>query len=187
MADENHIKWLLEGEAAWREKRESHDFLPNFWGANFLEIFRDADQLGQNHRIPLNGFNLTDALFHGANLSQVDFQHEDLRRARFQGALFSGTNFSQANLTCAEFGPYYLGEANLSSATLENTDLIQTKLVGADLSWSRFWQAKLYPKSSDIGKSVSHPDTQINSVSHLIERCFEIRNHYEDLSSLFQG
>ena len=187
MAAESHIEWLLAGQDTWNRKRESHDFRPNFWNANFLEIFRGAGKLARNGRVPLNRFNLRNAIFHGANLSQVDFQETDLRGARFQGAFLSDTNFSQANLTDAEFGPNFLGEANLSSATLENTDLIQTNLVGANLSWSRFGQAKLYPESSDLGGSISQPDTQIESVSHLIERCFKIRKRYEGLTLYFRG
>ena len=187
MAAESHIEWLLAGQESWNRKRESHDFRPAFWRVNFVERFRDAGKLDPNGRVPLDRFNLSNAVFHLANLSQVDFQGTYLRRARFQGAVLFDTNFSQADLTDAEFGPNFLGEANLSSATLENTDLIQTNLVGANLSWSRFWQAKLYPESSDLGGSNTQPDTQIESVSHLIEKCFEIRKHYEGCTLFFRG
>ena len=187
MAAESHIEWLLAGQESWNRKRESHDFRPEFWGVNFVESFRDAGKLDPNGRVPLDRFDLSDAVFHLANLSQVDFQETDLRRARFQGAVLFDTNFSQANLTDAEFGPNFLGKANLSNAILKDTDLVHTNLVGADLAWSRFWQAKLYPESSDLGESISQPDTQIKSVSHLIERCFEIRKRYEGRTLFFRG
>ena len=187
MAAESHIEWLLAGQDAWNRKRESHDFRPEFWRVNFVEKFRDAGKLDPNGRVPLDRFNLSNAVFHGTNLSQVDFQETDLRGARFHAADLFDTNFSQANLTDAEFGLNFLGEANLSGTILKDTDLVHTNLVGANLAWSRFWQAKLYPESSDLGESISQPDTQIKSVSHLIERCFEIRKRYEGLTLFFRG
>ena len=187
MAADSHIEWLLAGQDTWNRKRECHAFRPEFWRVNFVEKFRDADKLDPNGRVPLDRFNLSDAVFHLANLSQVDFQETDLRRAQFQGAVLIDTNFSQANLTGAKFGPNSLGRAELWGTILEGTDLVHTNLVGADLAWSRFWQAKLYRESSDLGGSNTQPDTQIESVSHLIEKCFEIRKHYEGCTLFFRG
>ena len=187
MAAESHIEWLLAGQESWNRKRESHEFRPEFWRVNFVEKFRDAGKLDHNGRVPLNRFNLRNALFHGVNLSQVDFQQADLRGALIVGPRFSDTSFFGADLREATFGVCSLREANLSCSELEDADLIQTNLVGADLAWSRFWQAKLYRESSDLGGSNTQPDTQIESVSHLIEKCFEIRKHYEGLTLYFPG
>ena len=187
MAADSHIEWLLAGQESWNKKRESPNVHPKFWHVNFVEKFRDAGQLDPNGRVPLNRFNLRNAIFYGANLSQVDFQQADLQGARFQGAFLSDTNFSLANLTDAEFGPNFLGKADLSGTILKDTDLIQTNLVGADLAGSRFWQAKLYPEFSDLGESNTQSDTQIKSVSHLIERCCEIRKHYGGRTLFFRG
>ena len=189
MADERHIKWLLAGDTAWNKKRESHDFRPHFSFADIAEIFRKAGKLDQNGRVSLNGFDLSDAVFHGANLTQVDFMKTNLRGSRMAGARLYKTNFSQADLTNAQFGVGYLGDADLSSAILENTDLLGVNLAGADLSWSRYWQAKLYPDPERVVKSVSQPETHqgIRSVADLIERCFDIRKRNEGLTLYFRG
>ena len=187
MAADSHIEWLLAGQDTWNRKRECHDFRPEFWRVNFVERFRDAGKLDPNGRVPLDRFDLSDAVFHLANLSQVDFRQANLQGAQFQGAFLSDTNFSLANLTDAEFGPNFLGKADLLGTILKDTDLIQTNLVGADLAGSRFWQAKLYPESSGLGESNTQSDTQIESVSQLIERCFEIRNRFEGRTLYFRG
>ncbi len=107
------------------------------------------------------------------------------------GALFRGTDFFHADLTDAVFGPCYLGDTNLSCAILENTDLVSANLTGADLSWSRFWRAKLYP--DPIVKQESHlvnhvPKLQkVSSVAGLIKKCFEIRERYRGLVLYFRG
>ena len=95
MAAESHIEWLLAGQDTWNRKRESTNFRPEFWRVNFVERFRDADKLDPNGKVLLTGFNLSDAVFQLANLSQVDFRQADLRRARFQDAFISDTNFSK--------------------------------------------------------------------------------------------
>ena len=148
MADNDYISWLLEGKAAWNKRRTLRDFSPRFSFVDFAEVFREAGQLDHNGRVPLSGFDLSNTVFHGANLSRVDFQGTNLRGSRLLGTRHHETSFSQADLTGAEFGVGYLGDANLSSATLVDTDLVQVNLTGADLGWSRMWQAKLYPDSA---------------------------------------
>ena len=187
MTNEKHIGWLLEGERAWNKRRESHDFCPYFSFADIFEIFRSAGKLDRNGRVPLNRFNLGDAIFRGANLSQVDFFEANLQRAKMGGARFCKTSFFQADLTHAEFGVGYLGDANLGSAILEDTDPFQMNLAGANLGWSRFWQARLYPDIKVVTKSVSPKLKTIGSVSDLIENCFELKKHYSGLTLYFRG
>ena len=192
MADKKHIEWLLEGKSAWNKRRELHDFCPRFSFVDFADEFRQAGQLDHNGRVPLDGFDLSNTVFHGANLSQVDFQGTNLRGSRLNGTRHYKTNFFQADLTDAKFGAGYLGEANLSSTTLVETDLVQVNLAGADLGWSRFWQARLYPDSGSVAKSLCQPSSQntvqtIESVADLIERCLELRNRNEGLTLYFRG
>ena len=187
MANEKHIEWLLEGNSAWNQNREAQDFCPNFSFADIFEIFRDAGKLDHNGRVPLNKFNLGGAVFRGANLSRVDFIETNLRGAKMLGTVLRDTCFFQSDLTNAEFGVGYLGEANFSSAILEDTDLAGTNLTGADLAWSRFWQARLYPDSSEVAKSVPPKVKKIGSVADLIENCFELRKHYRGLALYFRG
>ncbi len=100
------------------------------------------------------------------------------------------TSFFQADLTDAVFGVGYLGDANLSSATLLETDLVGVNLTGADLGWSRFWQAKLYPDAEQVVKSVAHTRgtvQRIENIADLIEGCLEMRSRNEGLALYFRG
>ena len=119
MPIETDTHLLLEGKDVWNKGRESQNFQPYFSFEDFYEKFRAAGKLDHAGRVSLSGYNLADAIFHGTNLSQVDFFDADLSGARFRGARFVGTNFFNADLTNAEFGVGYLGDANFSSAILK--------------------------------------------------------------------
>ena len=192
MAKNDYISWLLEGKVAWNKRRELDDFSPRFSFVDFAETFGNDGQLDHNGRVPLSGFDLSNTVFHGANLSRVDFQGTNLRGCKLLGTRHHETSFSQADLTDAEFGVGYLGEATLSCATLMDTDLVQVNLTGADLGWSRIWQAKLYPDSEVVAESVSQPSIPntlqtIESVAELIERCLDMRNRNEGFTLYFRG
>ena len=216
MVDETHIAWLLEGVDAWNARRDSLDFRPNFWFADIYKAFQESGKLNNNGKVPLYRYNLEDAIFNVAILSNVDFMDAKLRGAKFSDARFSKTNFFQADLTDAEFSVGNLGGANLSCTTLKRTELVQTNLTGADLTWSQFWQARLYheldgsansdtkkdsPKSrgksfwnivkkpfpAGIGIGNSGNRCKIRSVSELLERCFEIKDQNKDFTLYFRG
>lgn len=213
MGNETHIKWLLEGREAWNARRASQDFCPDFWFTDFHEIFSEAGKHDRNGVVRLNRFNLDDAIFRGANLNRVDFGQSMLRRAKMTGARLSETGFHQADLSCAEFSVGSLGDSDLTSAILEGTELIQTNLIQADLGWSRYWQAKLFPDPSSPSASAprlgilkgaqSHLEwirsklgfkglvprrgETISSVSNLIDACFEIETRSKDLTLYFRG
>ncbi len=75
---------------------------------------------------------------------------------------------------------------------LANSDLVHANLTGADLGWSRFWQAKLYPDSNQVAKTASQPGIsnavqKIESVADLIEKCLEMRNRYDGFTLYFRG
>ncbi|MDE0430883.1 MAG: pentapeptide repeat-containing protein [Caldilineaceae bacterium] len=192
MTDEKYIKWILEGKAAWNKRRELHSFRPRFSSVDFLDTFRQAEQLDHNGRVPLNEFDLSYAVFHGTRLDRVDFQGTNLRGSCLLGTRLHETDFSQADLTDAEFGVGYLGEANLAGANLLETNLVGMNLTGADLGWSQFWQAKLFPGSTQGVRSVSRSETRnkdqrIERVADLIKVCFEMRNRYKGLTLYFRG
>ena len=186
MAVETHTHWLLEGKDFWNKKRKSCDFRPYFSSEDFAEVFREKGKLDHNGRVPLSGFNLSNATFHGTNLSKVDFLGTNLRCARFRGTRLLDTNFFQADLTTAEFGIGCLGGASFSNAILHGTDLEQLNLIGSDLGWSRFWRAKLF---QDLEDSVDPPvkTHRIKSVAELIEVCFDIKARYEGLPIYYRG
>ncbi len=189
MTSQEHIKLLLEGKTTWNKKRGLHDFRPIFQRVNFSETFRNANKLDHNKRICLNGFDLSNAVFSWANLSQVDFIDTNLRGARMIATHFTDTDFSEADLTCADFGICYLGDANLSHAKLNDAKLIDANLTGADLGGSQFWQAKLFQPPINLEKPQLHPESpiEIKSVADLIERCFEIKERYKGLTLYFRG
>ena len=168
MADKKYIEWLLEGKTAWNKRRELHNFRPRFSFVDFVVIFRQEGQLDHNGRVDLSEFDLSNTDFHGANLSQVDFQRDQSAMGPVCWVPITITLASrQADLTDAVFGVGYLGDADLSSATLTGTDLVNVNLTGADLGWSRFGQAKLYPDSKHVVKSVAHTRDTVRK----IEKC----------------
>ena len=187
MPIETHTHWLLEGKETWNNRRESCDFRPYFSFEDFIEAFRNAGSLDHNGRVPLSGFNLSGATFHGTNLNRVDFLGADLRRARFRGVSLFDTSFLQADLSNAKFALGYAGQADFSSAILKCTNLAQVNLTGTDLGWSRFWQATLFPKSQYADKFPSQKVHRIKSVAELIELCFEIKNRFDGLEIYFRG
>ena len=189
MADEEHIKWLLEGVDAWNDRRNSQNFQPNFWSAHIYRAFQESGKLNRNGKAPLYSYNLDDAIFVGADLRNVDFSQAKLRRVKFQGAYFFKTNFLQADLTDAEFGIGNLGDANLSCTTLKRTDLVQIDLSGTDLTWSEFWKAKLYEASNVDLHSIPRFGTNctVSNVSDLIAKCFEIKRDSKDYILYFRG
>ena len=186
MAVETHTHWLLEGKDSWNGKRKSHDFRPYFSFEDFAEVFREKGKLDHNGRVSLSGFNLSNATFHGTNLSKVDFFDANLRCAQFRGTRLLDTNFFHADLTKAKFGIGYLGSANFSSAILDGTELEQANLTGSDLGWSRFWRAKLFQDLEDSADSAVKTH-RIKSVAELIEVCFDIKARYEGLAIYYRG
>ena len=187
MPSEEQVHWLLNGATDWKKKRELHGFQPYFSFLRIADVFRKAGKLDHNGRVDLNRYDFSDAVFHGTDLSQVDFIEADLRRAKLFGTRFQDTNFSQANLADAEFGVGYLGAAVFANAILANTHLEGTNLVGADLSWSRLWQAKLYPEESQA-KDVAFPKLKkIQRVGDLIENCFELKKQFDGFILYFRG
>ena len=183
---DEHLKALLCGRKAWNNKRASSEFRPYFSIVNFVEVFRKAGKFDQNGRVPLQGYDLRNAHFHGTDLSQVDFGQADLRGAKIHARSLQGTDFHQADLTDAEFALVYAGEASFSCAKLDYADLAQVNLTGADLGWSRYWRAKLFNDNEDPSSSFSQPDP-INSVADLIARCNDLQKSRDDLTFYFRG
>ncbi len=189
MANEKHIKWLLEGVEKWNKRRESQDFHPYFASVDITEIFRQAGKLDHNGRVSLSGANLDDAVFYSANLSRVDFYQAKLRGAKFADTILADTDFNGADLTDAFFGVGYLGDAHFDSATLQCTDFINADLVGADLGWSRFWQAKLFPDSilESASTTDSETDERVESIADLLKISFEIKSRNSEFTLYFRG
>lgn len=117
MANEEHVKILLQGWEAWDE-----------WSLKRFNSLSDEDMEGDFYVADFSGED-----FSGANFSQWDLGGTD-----FSGANLSGANLYQANFECAGFREANLQgvdlrEAELMDATLEDADLRDANLQGIGL------------------------------------------------------
>jgi hypothetical protein len=120
MANEEHLKILLQGVEAWNEWREDN---PNIMPA-------------------LNNLDLSLLQFHGIDLRNTDlsntyFFNTSFRRAKFNNADLSNADFGDADLSNADFN-----RANLSDACLQAARLINANLDGANLTDARLWETQ---------------------------------------------
>ena len=189
MANQVHIKWLLEGNEKWNARRDSHSFRPDFSFSDIYENFRKASKLDHNGRIPLNRFNLSDANFNGAILKNVNLIETNLTGARMGVKSLDGTSFSETDLTGAQFGTWFFEGMNFGYATLKDTNFTHAELTGADLTGSQLWEAKLFSERSTAVKSNPEIDAgrTIECVTDLIQKCFEIRSRSEGMALYFRG
>ena len=137
MANPEHLEILKQGVKAWNKWREENpDVEPDLKDVNF-----------------------SDAMLHGANLSEADLTRANLSRANLQGTNLQGAklytaglgeaNLRGANLSYADLSGTYLRSANLRGADLNHADLgpvdyKNTDLRKADLSEANFHGANLY-------------------------------------------
>ena len=165
MANDEHIKWLLEGVEAWNERRrkvpgQGYPFAPDFEGASLYWISRDADKLDSRGKIPLAGSDLVHANLAKANLTDADL--------------------SDANLTLAT-----LTDANLWRADLTNANLQFADLTGANLTASEPWKADLYP--SVIKSPEQHPNRArpVTSIKDLLPKIQRLKDNYDPTVFLY--
>jgi Pentapeptide repeats (8 copies) len=121
VADEEHLKIIRQGVAAWNAWREENPKL--------IPDLRGADLRWAN----LTGANLTEADFLEAILSKADLTKADLR-----GADLHRASLWEANLSGAD-----LRGANLSGAQLIGTDLRDATLTGSRVYGVSVWDIKV--------------------------------------------
>ena len=51
MANDEHVKWLLEGVDAWNQRRQNDYFRPDLSNLNVQDKFEEAGLLGQDGRV----------------------------------------------------------------------------------------------------------------------------------------
>lgn len=165
MANDEHIKWLLEGVEAWNERRrkvpgQGYRFAPDFEDAPLYRIFVDADKLDDRRRIPLAG---------------ADLAHANLAKANLIDANLSGANLTLANLT----------DANLWCADLTKANLQFADLAGANLTASEPWKADLY--ASLIKSPEQHPNRArpVTSINDLLSKIHRIEYYYDPTVFLY--
>ena len=165
MANDEHIKWLLEGVESWNERRrkvpgQGYPFAPDFEGASLYWMFRDADKLDRRGKIPLAGADLVDA-----NLAKANLMDSDL---------------SDANLTLAT-----LTDSNLWRADLTNTNLQFADLTGANLTASEPWKADLYASTTKSPEQYPDRARPVTSVKDLLPEIQRLKDYYDPTVFLY--
>lgn len=118
MANEEHLRILEEGVAAWNKWYSEKRDRPDLKGAD------------------LSNRDLSSANFRDADLSCTNFSHVDLSGANLFAADLSRTDLSGAELANADFTG-----ANLRAASLRDTNLLGARFYGTDLSGADFEDA----------------------------------------------
>ena len=122
MANEEHLKILQQGVAAWNQWRKDHPMIqPDLSAAD------------------LSAAELSEVDFSGSDFSRADLREANLRkaiffRAKLNLASLGGADFSQAFLAQADFSRANLVGANLSGANLSRADFSGANLIRANLS-----------------------------------------------------
>lgn len=143
MANENHLKTLIQGTEAWNALRTETD--PDTWLDLSAAELPGVDIRGAD----LSRTDLRDANLAGARLARAQLIAADLRGANLQGANLElaqmdwadlrGANLRRANLayiweTHVNLSGVDLREASLARARLQHSDMSHTNLSGANLT-----------------------------------------------------
>ena len=163
MANQEHIKWLKKGVDFWNAKCQQYYDQFNFFRPNFSEADLLIELQGSKYKerwepfnrgFFLEGINLKDGNFRGANLTFFGLKEAKLQNALFQGALLSRTDLRDANLASADFTDALLISADLRGVCAGGTnftgaDLRKADLRGAELIEANFTRANL--KGAEFG------------------------------------
>ena len=207
MAEKQHIEWLLEGVEAWNKRREQEDFQPDFTGVDISSEFLEQGKFKYNEQFYSKFFNpdlrninlsrakLCGAKLYNANLANADLRNANLTKANLFDANLTGTNLTGANLSHAVLKDAILINANLTNAILLQAELFCTKLIGADLSYSQPWIAKLYGKEDRPRPNIKtvHLTTsdkeKIQSIICLLKECLSLEKKHcdDDVEFFFRG
>jgi uncharacterized protein YjbI with pentapeptide repeats len=171
MADEEQLKILRQGVAAWNDWREKNPEVlhPDLRGAELGGAclrnanFRDANLAGADFR----GADLR-----GADLCWADLYKADLRGADLKGAHFTGAHLPRADLTGADLYEADLCGADLRRAHLLGTRLIKTDLRDATLTGSfvhgaSVWSIKVNERTKQQNLVITDPDEPVITVDNL--------------------
>ena len=129
---------------------------------------------------------LDNSVLTGARLAHAGLDSARLRSADILSACLKETQFFGADLTKARFGLSYLGGANLSCSTLTDAELEHPRLTHTDLSWSRPWEAKLYPARTPPPQ-MNVTTSDITCVADLLNVCRDLGTHRADRILYFRG
>ncbi len=168
MADPEHTALLLKGVEAWNTRRQTEDFVPDLSRLNFLEEFREREQLDNDGQVRLNSIDLR-----GANLFNADLRH-----ARLFDANLSDANLTLSDLRGAHLDGADLSDADLTAAEIQGADLRDAKLFRTNLHRAEPWTAHLYPRRDGMMRSAPELPSQVSDVAELLKVCQVLSNHY---------
>ncbi len=140
MANQAHVKRLLQGNKAWNVWRQESNERPDL---------SEAKLIGAN----LTRYNLDEADLRRAVLIQTQFRSARLNGANLSGAnarfaVFSGAKLAGAVLQETDLRAASLRRADLSGANLQRAILRFASLVGANVKDADFRRAEVYGLSS---------------------------------------
>jgi hypothetical protein len=158
VANEEHLKILRQGVAAWNDWRKKNPELrPDLGGARFTdENLRGADLHAANlYTAELLGANLWKANLREANLDSVELAYAFLREADLFGANLQRADLMSADLMLANLARVDLAYAKLTTAHLEEANLRGAQLIETDLRNATLTGSYVYGVSVwDIARSV---------------------------------
>jgi uncharacterized protein YjbI with pentapeptide repeats len=159
MANEEQLKILRQGVAAWNKWRKDHPRTHivldkadlhgmNLGWANLSGAYLGRAKLDNAY---LGWANLHEADLSNANLGFTNLHDADISNARFSNAYLGRANLSDANLSRASFYNANLGQAILCGANLCKSNLAWANLNMADLSRANLHKADLF--MADLAKT----------------------------------
>ena len=144
MANDQHVKWLLEGVPYWNGRRERDPFAPDLSGVFFREIFHDNHQRDAQGRVQLSGVNLAGTDLSRAFITDADFTDADFSNATLQGAFSRGSVYPNAKFAGAQGFGFTAESADFSRANFFGATLEFARLSGTDLSDCDLTDANLF-------------------------------------------
>ena len=168
MANDEHVKWLLEGAESWNTRRESLEFTPDFEDVNLYAAFQEAGKLKKDGRIPLSGMNLKRANFRrsrlndpsgllgadlrGSNLREANLNDARMAHSLFESAFLALASFRDANAIGSDFRQAKIAGAGFFEANLEGCDFRGTEFQSASLQGAKLFMANL--EGADLSRAV---------------------------------
>ena len=170
MANDEHVKWLLEGVGAWNQRRQTDYLRPDLSHLNVRAKFEEAGQLGHDGQVQLSKISLENAHLFGTDLSY----------AYLFDAKLNGANLTLANLKGAQLDGADLTNANLHAAIIRGANLENAVLMGTNLTATKPWEASLYPPMDGMDRLPQDLDgrSEIGCLEDLLEVCRKVRLHY---------
>ncbi len=176
MAIEEHIKVLRKGVEAWNSWRASTPIEPDLSDITFY----DKMPLSQGELLRIEGLDLSNVNFRGANLKKADF-YDGYR----QGANIANANLQEADLTAAKLREANVCGADLAFANVTNTEFQDAVFKDTNLTGAKLWKAKLFPSQlTDLSPEQYDNDVltdkPVKNVGDLLERIQRIEQLYSE-------